>query len=366
MESSSERRLGAYMKILYITKNTKKNAGIGRFSKGVIDHVSSLGAEVTVFSEDQGMRAKGSFVDIVSNCIRARSLARDVDVVHALDVWPFGVYGLFAVLGTGKKFFLSGVGTYSIPPKKGLLKKLIFFWIYRRVKSVLCISFYTASRIKERLPFSVPMSVVHPATDPLPSVSLDVREKFLISKDKGPIFITVGEVKERKGQRDTLVGLARLKEKFPNFLYLIVGGQDDRRYVSSIFETAKELGVADNVMGITDAKTDEDLAGLYSIADIHFLNSNNDGDHFEGFGLVFLEANQFSVPGIGSSGCGIEDAVNDGVSGIVVEQKNHEGIAMAVEKMLKEHETFKKGAHIWYTSFSWEKTAKDYYSYYKA
>lgn len=352
------------MKILYITKNLKPTAGIGRFSKGIVKHVSELDADTAVFSEDHGMHAKGSFFGFIKNCMRARVLARDVDVVHALDAWPFGVYGLFAVLGRKKPFFLSGVGTYSIPPQKMSFKKLLFLWVYRRAKAILCISEYTAKRISERLPFSVSVPVVHLATDPLPEAHFDAHKKFSIPRDKSPVFITVGEVKERKGQRDTLLGLSKIKDQFPDFLYLIVGGQGDEKYVGSIFSAAKELGLEKNVMGITDAKNDTDLAGLYDVSDIHFLNSNNDGDHFEGFGLVFLEANQFSVPGIGSLNCGIEDAIKNKVSGILVGQKDHDAIAAAVKEVLENQDAFKKGAYSWYTSFSWKKTAKDYYSHY--
>ena len=82
--------------------------------------------------------------------------------------------------------------------------------------------------------------------------------------------MTVGEVKERKGQLDTLKGIAMLKKEFPHFIYLIIGSARDTQYVQRIKNTAKRLGVGANIYFISSAKNDTDLAALYSIADIHF------------------------------------------------------------------------------------------------
>lgn len=354
------------MEILFITKNTKPTAGIGRYSKEIINHVQKLGVDIRIFSEETGVYEKKSLYNFLRNCIHARLVARKVDVVHALDAWPFGMFALFAVWGTKKQLFLSGVGTYSVPPKRISFKRFLFLLLYKRASGVFCISAYTVLRIQERLPFKVFAPVIHLATSPLALPSVDIRTKFNISKNAWPIFITVGEVKERKGQKDTLLGLEKLKEKYPNFLYLIVGGQSDSVYVSSIFSIAKELNIEKNVQGITEAHTDADLAGLYNVSDIHFLNSNNDQDHFEGFGLVFLEANQFGVPSVGSRDCGIEDAINNGVSGLLVKQKDHEGIKDAAFTILQNHKVFSQGAKNWYSNFSWRKTAEGYYLHYKA
>src|SRR3569623_55113 len=40
----------------------------------------------------------------------------NVDLVHALDAWPYGFYGFAAVFGTKKKLFINGIGTYSVAP----------------------------------------------------------------------------------------------------------------------------------------------------------------------------------------------------------------------------------------------------------
>lgn len=350
------------MKALIISEHSKPHTGLGRYTKGVVNSLERMGIVVDLLAEGghYGLLPKGSVLHIIRNCLLARERAQQFDIVHALDAWPYGVYGLFAVLGTSKKLFVGGVGTYSIPPRAFSLKRMLLLLVYRRAREVFCISHYTKQRIAERLPFKANLSVVLLASDKLPRSNLNPHDVFSIRKGPGPVFISVGALKERKGQLDTVRGLALLKNTYPHFLYLLVGSTEDVAYVAQIKQAVKELAIESNVLFLKTVRTDEELAALYMIADILFLNSNNEGDHFEGFGLVFLEANQFGVPGVGSLGCGIEDAIENGVSGMLVPQKNHQAIAQATEHILSNKEQFQEGARGWYTHFSWENTVRQY------
>lgn len=203
----------------------------------------------------------------------------------------------------------------------------------------------------------LPTSLMLQGTTKLPDVSPEqiaaLRARLNIPADAYPILATVGEMKERKGQLDTLQALASLKKEFPHSLYIIVGSNDDE-YVGDLREYSEKHQQAVRIT--SDLKTDEDLSCLYSIADIFALNSNNHKNHFEGFGLVLLEAAQFGLPAIGSKDCGIEDAIHDGVSGILTGQMDHAAIANAIRTILAKHEEFRAGAHEWYSRFTWEKT----------
>ncbi len=354
------------MKVLLITQTLKAQSGLGRYSKGVRDALIGQGVQVSVMCEEGEvfLSAERSIFQFLRNCFAARRAARNTSIVHALDVWPYGVYALCAVLGTRKSLFLGGVGTYSMPPQVFSLKRFLMLRAYRRASAVFCISHYTKKRILRRLPFMAKLAVVHLAADPLPVSFENARKHFSIPENASPILISVGEVKERKGQLDTLHGIAPLVKRYRSLRYLIVGSLADREYVAQIEQEAVRLGLADHVQFIDSATSDFELAALYSLSDVLFLNSNNHGDHFEGFGLVFLEANQFGVPGIGSRGCGIEDAIRENVSGLLVPQKDHAAIAEATEKILSQKERFAQGARDWYTRFGWRKTIDSYLRFY--
>jgi phosphatidylinositol alpha-1,6-mannosyltransferase len=95
---------------------------------------------------------------------------------------------------------------------------------------------------------------------------------------------------------------------------LIAGaGRDAKR----LNELAKRLGTPVRFLGRTPF---EDLPLLYGCADIFTMLCRNrwGGLEQEGFGIVFLEAAACGVPQVAGSSGGAAEAVDDGVSGIVV------------------------------------------------
>jgi phosphatidylinositol alpha-1,6-mannosyltransferase len=85
-----------------------------------------------------------------------------------------------------------------------------------------------------------------------------------------------------------------------------------------------------------------------------------DGD-FEGFGIAVLEANLWRKPAIGSRNSGIADAIDDGVTGILVDQQNDKEIAQAVSGIYNNYESYSQKAYQWSLLHDWEKIVRQYY-----
>ncbi len=85
-----------------------------------------------------------------------------------------------------------------------------------------------------------------------------------------------------------------------------------------------------------------------------------EGD-FEGFGIVYLEANLCGKPVIAGNSGGVKDAVSDGVSGLMVEPENLEGIANAISRLSNDKDLRDKlgsqGKERAIREFSWENQA---------
>ena len=65
------------------------------------------------------------------------------------------------------------------------------------------------------------------------------------------------------------------------------------------------------------------------------MASINRGWRFEGFGLTLLEASAAGLPVVGARGNGSEDAVDDGLTGLLVPQEDVEsGLAAALVTLL--------------------------------
>lgn len=115
--------------------------------------------------------------------------------------------------------------------------------------------------------------------------------------------------------------------------------------------------------------SDEDLIKLYYQADVFLLTPINiDNNNFEGFGLVYLEAGACGKPVIGTLGCGAEDAVVNGVTGLLVPQNNIKKTAEAILNLLDNSELAKKlgeSGKKRAQQMSWDNVVKKYIKVYE-
>ena len=80
----------------------------------------------------------------------------------------------------------------------------------------------------------------------------------------------------------------------------------------------------------------------------------------EGFGIAILEANLLGVPAVGARNCGIEDAIDHGVSGLLVDPKDAVAITAAVETIMRQRESFSRQALQWVAQHSWQAISDHY------
>ncbi|MBX4195819.1 glycosyltransferase family 4 protein [Candidatus Parcubacteria bacterium] len=360
------------MKIAYLAKTIDHGSGGGRYALSVVKVARGLGLEVEVFKEEddghEGQAVLRRGLGIIQSSLKLRKLVKSFDVVHSLDVWPYGVHAYLSVIGTDKKLFVSGVGTYSVLPLESPLKKLILRPILKRAGKIFCISHYVKEEMARRLPLDN-LAVVNLAHTELPAFSGEelerYRQAYEVDRSKYPILLTVGAVKHRKGQLDTVKAVAKLTKKYPNLLYIMVGTTDEHAYIREISKFAKANGLEGYIKIVGDAKSDKALSFFYSISDVFVMNSNNDHGHFEGFGMVFLEAASFGKPVVGSSNCGIEDALLDGYNGYLAKQGDSEDIAGKIDLALQNRSALGKNSLEFAKRFSWQKTVEKYLESYR-
>ncbi|OHB03553.1 MAG: hypothetical protein A2920_02730 [Candidatus Zambryskibacteria bacterium RIFCSPLOWO2_01_FULL_43_17] len=354
------------MKVLAIGETRDVRSGWGRYAHEVLSQLEKENIDYD-FIEKSDLQAY-SLVNHIKNILHIRKRVGSVSLIHSFDVWPFAVYALFANLGIDKPLFITGVGTYSLPPKNGL-KGYLMKKTYARAREIFCISNYTREVIKDRGAVGN-FQVVHWGTTELPSImeaeKQDFAKQFGVNLNNRPIILTVGQIKSRKGQLDTLKAIGILKNKYPNILYITVGSTADKAYVKEMREYSSAKGLEKNFLIVDTQKTDKELAFFYSICDIFTMNSNNEEDHFEGFGLVFLEAAQFGKPLVGSRDCGIEDAISDGKTGFLTNQGDVNDIAKKIDMALSNKEELGRAAQSRVKEFTWEKTVDRYLQSYKS
>jgi glycosyltransferase involved in cell wall biosynthesis len=143
-------------------------------------------------------------------------------------------------------------------------------------------------------------------------------------------LLTVCRLSEpRKNVDLVLRALAALKNRY-HFRYTVIGDGASRIAIQRL---AGELGLADRVRFAGRVSDDELLRELAS-ADLFVLAASALPTSHEGFGLVYLEANAIGVPVLAARLAGAVEAVEEGVSGMFVDEPTVPQIEEAIGRFL--------------------------------
>lgn len=214
--------------------------------------------------------------------------------------------------------------------------------ILRNAQKIIVNSRYTNDEFVKFGISSEKLVVINPGVDtqrfiPTPKVP-EIEKKYGL-KDK-KVLLTVARLVERKGQDMAIKSLPRVIDKVPNLVYLIVGeGTQEAKLKGLVKKLCLEPYV--NFVGYVP---DNDLPKYYNSCDV-FIMSNRETkgtEIIEGFGISFIEANACGKPVIGGRSGGVEDAIIDRMTGILVDPLNTKDIANAILMLLNDEDYAKK------------------------
>lgn len=173
----------------------------------------------------------------------------------------------------------------------------------------------------------------------------------VLSLKGNPKLLTVGHVSERKGQLNVIKHLPKLIEAYSDIHYHCVGFKTEVRECIAV---AKALNVLEYVT-FHGHVSHEELKGFYNNSDIFvMLSKTTDTGDVEGFGIALIEANHFGLPTIGAKGCGIEDAIAHGKSGILVNGHDATEFCEAITTILDNKLIFQEESILWSEQHKWE------------
>lgn len=139
----------------------------------------------------------------------------------------------------------------------------------------------------------------------------------------------VGRLVEKKGAADLLAALSVLAGRGQRPTAAIIGDGPLREQLEA---DARARGLSVDFLGAVSPQVvaDEMAASRILVAPSHTAPS---GDA-EGFGMVFLEAALAGTPAIAYRHGGVPEAVDDGVTGLLVDERDIEGLATAIGGLL--------------------------------
>ncbi|MGH9082690.1 MAG: glycosyltransferase family 4 protein [Acidimicrobiales bacterium] len=149
--------------------------------------------------------------------------------------------------------------------------------------------------------------------------------------DDGPLVASVSRLVPRKGM-DVLVAAAqRCSEWIPGLVVAVGGtGRDAGRLATAV----RRSGAPVHFLGRV---SEGEKAALLGAADVFAMacRSRWRGLEQEGFGIVFLEAAAAGVPQVAGDSGGAAEAVEDGVTGLVVRRpEDPTSVAVALRRLL--------------------------------
>jgi phosphatidyl-myo-inositol dimannoside synthase len=172
-------------------------------------------------------------------------------------------------------------------------------------------------------------------------------------------LVTVARLVGHKGADTGLRVMAALRDTHPDLGYLVVGSGPQQPQLEAL---AGELGVRDRVRFLTDVP-DDDLPALYNCAEIYLGLSRPAGLLMEGFGISLVEASASGIPVVAGRAGGVPDAVEDGVTGFLVDSSDPATVVESVRSVLGNTELAlrlgRNGRRAVEEYFNWDRVAAE-------
>jgi len=244
-------------------------------------------------------------------------------------------------------------------------KRWLMKAVLKNADKIICANSYTAAAAQKAVTgLSDKTAVVNPGIDADPLVYDEHQIDDLKTRHHlhgKTVLLTVGRLVVRKGVDMALEGLNLALKRSPRLAFIIIGqgdGYEDLR------AKIANLGLKDYVQ-ILGGVDDEAKRRWYKLADIFIMTPRAIGPDVEGFGIVYLEAGLAGKPFIAVDSGVVADAVEDNVTGLLVDPLDSGAIAAAIVKLADypnlRHRLGDAGRRRALRDFNWPGQAKKIY-----
>ncbi len=219
-----------------------------------------------------------------------------------------------------------------------------FFWkraickrVLKNASIIFCANSKTLKDVQDFLGQTEKIILANPGVDQtVPTVRVELLNGLRTNYGLENAFVltTIGRLVKRKGVDAVISALPEIIKQVPQIRYAIIGNGPEE---TALRHAVSELKLEQYVIFLTNI-TDEIKWAWLSLSDLFIMVARQIKGDYEGFGIVYLEANLFSKPVISGKSGGVIDAVEDGVTGVMVDENSVEAIAEAVISLAKDSE----------------------------
>jgi len=366
------------MKICFLVNQLSLKDGWGSYAVNLIKHLSEQNVDFLVLSSVRSQIndlpsvkehrvLPPLFINrwiklyiFIKNFFKIRKLIQEADIIHVLAE----PYSLIAYLTCRKRpMVITFHGTYAVDALNKWYLKGLYSRVYKKAQKIICISQFTKEEVLKKIPDLNNLIVINNGVDYSKFRAYDLSK---LRENKS--IVSVGALMARKGYHISIPAVAEVVKKYPDLKYYIIGSQKNKEYFNQLNDLVKKHSLKENIIFLENV-SEKDLINYYYQSDLFLLTPIYvEGSKFEGFGLVYLEANACGKPVIGTYGCGAEDAIKDHYNGLLVEQNNIGQTSQAIINILSNPDlakTMAQDSKKWAQSHDWSKIVLEYIEEYK-
>jgi len=266
-------------------------------------------------------------------------------IVHTHNPKP-GLLGQLAAKAAGVPIIVNTIHGFYFHENTPFLQKKFFIFVEKI--AALC-SDLIFSQNKEDMKTAIEEKICGPqkikflgngidlqkfSSERFPKEFINQKKRELGIKSSFKVIGIVGRLVREKGYLELFATFKNLIKKFPNAILLVVGPIEPEKKDAINPDIVKNYGIEKNVifLGLR-----EDIDEIYPLMDIFVLPSWR-----EGFPRSVIEALAMGRAVIATNIRGCREAIDDGVTGILVPPKNLEELAEAIVFLLENPEKAKE------------------------
>jgi teichuronic acid biosynthesis glycosyltransferase TuaC len=301
------------------------------YRRGVQANSSAVPAQrVKFFSVPGGwgLSSSGAFLyaSILPD-IRRLHVRLPIHVIHAHSALPCGHTAALLSRELKIPFVVTvhGLDAFSNRQVRGYAGQWcarVSRYVYRSACSVICVSEKVRDQVLEGAAAPVNTSVLYNGVD-AQMFSPPEREP------EKPVILSVGNLIPVKGHELLLRSFGAIQQQFPEHSLEIIGDGPERGRLQKL---ADKLGAAGRVF-FRGRQSRREVADAMRRATVFALPSR-----YEGLGCVYLEAMSAGRPVIASMGQGIDEVIEQGVNGCLIEADYLQGLTDTLLRLLQQPE----------------------------
>ncbi|KPK38563.1 MAG: hypothetical protein AMJ78_09805 [Omnitrophica WOR_2 bacterium SM23_29] len=268
-----------------------------------------------------------------------------IDVIYNLTWYPSAAVSYFINILTHVPYVIHVYAMDYFEGRRGIFNKLKYNWLrtfvkkltFDRAGKIITLSNFMKDRLIVRGEDALKIEVIPPGVESALFVP-QIDAKAVISKhnlENKKVLLTVSRLDDYKGHDIVIKVLPRLITKFPDIVYLIVGEGPNEGFLRKLVDS---LNLNGHVIFVGWVLGERLLSLYYNACDVFIMLSREiySEAKVEGYGIVFLEASACGKAIIAGRSGGIEDAVVDKITGLLVNPLDLDEIESVITKILSD------------------------------